>query len=81
MAAQDILPMLEAEAKQRQANSNDYRRDNGNTDVSVPQNFAEPIGEARDESLATTEKYLALTDEERRQAHERYGVVDNMLTQ
>ena len=32
------------------------------------------------ESLSTTEKYLALTDEERRQAHERYGVVDNLLT-
>lgn len=62
MAAQDILPMLEAEAKQRQANSNDYRRDNGNTDVSVPQNFAEPIGEARDHAAAlfgTNRQYVS----------------------
>jgi integrase/recombinase XerC len=31
------------------------------------------------ESLSTTEKYLALTDEDRRQAHEKFGAVDNLL--
>lgn len=31
------------------------------------------------EHLSTTEKYLALDDEDRRQAHERFGAVDNLL--